>query len=297
MNDETTPVCDYEGSDYRERFWEGQGRNYEDSVERIALRHLLPPAGDTLIDLGAGFGRLASEYAGYQQVVLFDYSRSLLREAQQHYGEDSRFIFVAGNWYQMPFVAGLFAAMVQVRTLHHAADVPALFAELARIAKPEGSYVLEVANKRNLKAIARYVLRRQAWSPFAPEPEEFVELNFVFHPRWIDEQLAAAGFDPQEKRTVSHFRLGLIKRLLPTAILTAADRTLQPSGSWLQLTPSVFVRSAHPTSCEKAEPGMFFACPACRTPLPQREEDLLRCSGCGREWGVRDRLYDFKQPL
>lgn len=297
MNEETTPVCDYEGSDYRERFWEGQGRNYEDSVERIALRHLLPPAGDTLIDLGAGFGRLASEYAGYQHVVLFDYSRSLLREAQQHFGDDPRFIFVAGNWYQMPFVAGLFTAMVQVRTLHHAADVPALFAELARIAQPEGTYVLEFANKRNLKAIARYVLRRQQWSPFAPEPEEFVELNFVFHPRWIDRQLAVAGFDPQEKRTVSHFRLGLIKRLIPTGVLTAADRALQPSGSWLQFTPSVFVRSAHPTSGKRAAPGTFFTCPVCQYPLPQREEDFLRCSACGREWAVRDGIYDFKQPL
>jgi len=30
------PVCDYEGSDYRSRFWEGQGRDYEDQAERIA---------------------------------------------------------------------------------------------------------------------------------------------------------------------------------------------------------------------------------------------------------------------
>jgi hypothetical protein len=37
------PVCDYEGSDYRTRFWEGQGRDYEDQAERIALRRLMPP--------------------------------------------------------------------------------------------------------------------------------------------------------------------------------------------------------------------------------------------------------------
>lgn len=297
MNDEKTPVCDYEGSDYRERFWEGQSRDYEDRVERIALRHLLPPAGDTLIDLGAGFGRLAAEYAGYRRVVLFDYSRSLLREAQQHYGNDPRFIFVAGNWYQMPFVDGLFEAMVQVRTLHHAADVPALFGELARIARRDGAYVLEFANKRNLKAIARYGLRRQPWSPFAFEPVEFVELNFVFHPGWIDERLQEVGFVPQETRSVSHFRLGLVKRLIPTRVLTAADRALQPSGSWVQLTPSVFVRSAHPATGSTAEPGTFFACPECRTPLPPETEQSLRCPGCGRKWGLHEGLYDFKEPL
>ena len=67
------PVCDYEGSDYRARFWQNQGRDYEDGAERVALRRLMPPGGDTLLDVGAGFGRLANEYAGYRRVVLFDY--------------------------------------------------------------------------------------------------------------------------------------------------------------------------------------------------------------------------------
>ena len=34
------PVCDYEGSCYQTEFWEQGGREYEDRVERIALRHL-----------------------------------------------------------------------------------------------------------------------------------------------------------------------------------------------------------------------------------------------------------------
>jgi len=58
---ESTPVCDYEGSDYRARFWDNQGRDYEDQVERAALRRLMPPRGRTLIDIGAGFGRLHGE--------------------------------------------------------------------------------------------------------------------------------------------------------------------------------------------------------------------------------------------
>lgn len=297
------PVCDYEGSDYRTRFWEGQGRAYEDQVERIALRRLLPPAGETLIEIGAGFGRLADEYHGYRQVVLFDYSRSLLREAQAHLGDDSRFIYVAGNWYEMPFVDGLFQAMVQIRTLHHAADVPALFRELQRIARPEGGYVLEFANKRNLKAILRYLLKRQTWSPFSPEPVEFVELNFDFHPRWIRNQLAAAGFTPGETLTVSHFRLGVLKRLVPTRLLVALDSVVQRTGSRGQLSPSVFVRSTHPPHGPTARPGTFFACPRCKTPLsqvaprPAGEGGILSCPQCGEKWGVTGGLYDFKEPL
>lgn len=295
----TPPVCDYEGSDYRTRFWEGQGRDYEDQVERIALRRLMPPTGGTLIEIGAGFGRLADEYVGYQKVVLFDYSRSLLREAQAHLGDDPRFIYVAGNWYQMPFVANLFETMVQIRTLHHAADVPALLQQLARIARPNGRYILEFANKKNIKAMLRYAVRRQEWSPFTLEPIEFAELNFDFHPRWIRAQLETAAFQPGQMLTVSHYRFGPIKKAVPTGLLVSLDALAQKTGNWWQLSPSVFVDVKHPEKGEMADDGTFFACPHCRTALPAAHEGLLICnnSECQRQWRVENNLYDFKEPV
>lgn len=304
MTTETPPVCDYEGSDYRTRFWENQGRDYEDQVERIALRRLMPPTGRTLIEIGAGFGRLAQEYTGYERVVLFDYSRSLLREAQAMWGDDPRFIYVAGDWYQMPFVNGLFDTMVQIRTIHHAADVPALFAQLARIARPGGDYVLEFANKKNLKAMARYALRRQNWSPFTPEPIEFAALNFDFAPGWMKNELRTAGFIPGQTLAVSHFRVPLLKKTVPTSLLAGLDGLIQGTGRWWQLTPSMFVHSTHPpvsghTAVETAHNTAFFACPIDGTPLPHdfaAPQDLL-CPTCQKRWAYRDGLYDFKTPL
>jgi SAM-dependent methyltransferase len=296
---DTPPVCDYEGSDYRTRFWENQGRDYEDQVERVALRQMMPPSGDTLIEIGAGFGRLADEYEGYERVVLFDYSRSLLREAQAHLGDDPRFIYVAGNWYKMPFVEGLFDTIVQIRTLHHAADVPALFAQLARIAKPGGDYILEFANKHNLKAIVRYLARRQDWSPFSHEPVEFVELNFDFHPDWIRDRLQEAGFYPGQMRTVSHFRLGSLKDRLPTGLLVSADSMAQRTGNLWQLSPSVFLHNENPTWGVAAAVDTFFACPACGTPIDAAADSRLSCpnSECNLQWHVEDGLYDFKEPI
>lgn len=294
---EEPPVCDYEGSDYRTRFWENQGRDYEDRVERIALRRLMPARGTTLIEVGAGFGRLADEYRGYDKVVLLDYSRSLLREAQAHLGADPRFVYVAANWYKMPFVSGLFETIVQIRTLHHAADAPALFRELNRIARPGGQYILEFASKQHLKAILRYALRRQTWSPFEQEPVEFVPLNFDFHPAWIRRTLRAAGFHPGRTLTVSHFRLDPVKRLVPTGVLTALDSAAQFTGNWWQLTPSVFVHNAHPADGATAAAEHFFACPECGMPLGAPVDGALLCAGCGRRWRVTDGLYDFKEPL
>jgi SAM-dependent methyltransferase len=293
------PVCDYEGSDYRTRFWENQGRDYEDRVERIALRRLMPAFGDTLIDIGAGFGRLSDEYAGYERVVLFDYSRSLLREAQQRLGDDPRFIFVAGDWYRMPFVDGLFESLVQVRTIHHAADVPALFRQLARIARPDGHYVLEFASKHHLKSILRYWAGRQKWSPFQLEPVEFVALNFDFHPRWIRQELARAGFSPGRMLSVSHYRISLIKRIFPLEFLVRMDSMAQLTGDWWQLTPSVFVANENPAGKTPAESGAFFACPECQSTLGDPREGPLACPDprCGRHWRHEDGLYDFKEPL
>jgi hypothetical protein len=46
----------------------------------------------------------------------------------------------------------------------------------------------------NLKAILRYLLGKQTWSPFTLEPVEFVELNFDFHPKAIRKWLGGLGF-------------------------------------------------------------------------------------------------------
>ena len=39
-----------------------------------------------MAEIGAGFGRLADLYLGYEQIVLMDYSRTLLLDAVQRVG-------------------------------------------------------------------------------------------------------------------------------------------------------------------------------------------------------------------
>lgn len=290
-------ICDYEGSDYRTDFWEGQGREYEDLAERIALRRLLPPAGRRLLDIGAGFGRLAEFYHGYEQVVLLDYSRSMLRQAQARLGRDGRILYVAANCYALPFAADSFDAVIMVRVMHHVEEVPRLLAEVARVLIGGGSYVLEFASKRHLKAILRYLLRRQGWSPFDPAPYEFVAMNFDFHPAWMRERLAEAMFHVKRTRTVSHFRLPLLKRLVPAPILARLDGLCQPTGAWWQLTPSIFHHCILDKPPREASAELLFRCPACGGEELARKAGALACSGCGRRWPVEDGLYNFKTPL
>jgi SAM-dependent methyltransferase len=252
------------------------------------------------MDVGAGYGRLADLYGGHRHVVLLDYSRSLLANAHSRRGDDPRYLYVAGDFYRLPFVAGLFDTITQIRVIHHAVDVPAALAEVRRVTRPVGTYLLEFANKQNLKAIGRYLLQRQSWSPFSREPVEFVELNFDFHPAWMRRQLVASGFCPGRTLTVSHFRIELLKRLVPASWLVALDSWAQRTGRWWQLSPSVFLRSRATAAGPTAAEGAFFACPDCKTPLPtpadlwRPADQDLTCPSCHRAWSVRDGIYDFK---
>jgi hypothetical protein len=175
--------------------------------------------------------------------------------------------------------------------------VPALFAQLARIARPGAAYVLEFASKHNLKAMLRYWTGQQKWSPFSREPVEFVELNFDFHPQWIREKLAAAGFAPGQMLTVSHYRIPVLKKIVPTSALVAMDSAVQRTGAWWQVTPCVFVLNVGAQMGKTAVAGQFFACPQCLAPLGDVVDEALTCPGCGLRWPVKDGLYDFKEPL
>lgn len=288
-------ICDYEGSTYRTDFWEGQGRSYEDRVERIALRRLLPAQGRRLLEVGAGFGRLTHEYDGYEQVVLMDYSLSQLRYAQEQLGDSRRFIYVAADAYQLPFREGVFDGATIIRVIHHIADVPAVLRQVRRVMIPGGVFILEYANKRNLKALLRYARGQQRWDPNSLEPVEFVELNFDFHPDYMRAQLVGAGFALQRSIPVSFFRLAFLKNRLPTGLLAGLDGLLQLTG--LHYTPSIFTRSAavgHSPSNLNAP--SIFACPQCGADLTHREDTMI-CDSCGQRWAIRDGIHDFKAPL
>lgn len=297
-------ICDYEGSRYRSDFWEGQDREYEDRVERVAMQKLLPPHGNRLIEIGAGFGRLADLYQGYRQVILVDYARTQLEEARNYLGEDSRFIYVVADVYNVPFVDNLFDTLTMIRVMHHLADVPAALSELHRIIRPKGTAIIEYASKFHLKALLRWFLRRQEWNPFDHNPIEFVELNFDFHPVWMRQQFDQAGFIIQNIRTLSHYRLDLLKRLLPTSLLVTLDSWVQPTGNWWQLTPSIFLQ-AHVQKPEVPTPTGSFRCPRCHsqiTPsaavtLRRIKEEVLICPGCRSHWSLEGGIYDFKTPL
>jgi ubiquinone/menaquinone biosynthesis C-methylase UbiE len=294
MSSEPPPVCDYDGSDYQSAFWDKGGRDYEDQVEAVALERLLPKAGSLLLEVGAGAGRNTLRYQGFDRIVLLDYSITQLQQARVRLGTGRRFIYVAADVYRLPFVPGLFDAATMVRTLHHMSDAPAALAQVRQVLAPDATFILEYANKHNLKAITRYLLRRQPWNPFALEPVEFARLNFDFHPRTVRAWLEGNGFSIQRQLTVSHFRIGFLKRVVPLALLVKMDSAAQLTGNWWQLSPSVFVKTCAVGDTPVSEEGEFFRCPQCGSSHLDESPPGLICASCGREWPLRDGIYHFR---
>lgn len=296
----TPPVCNYEGSDYQQSFWEQGGRAYEDKAEAIALKRMLPKSGKLMLEVGAGAGRNTPRYAGFERIVVMDYSTTQLAQAQERLGKSDKYIYVAADVYRLPFHNGLFDGATMIRVLHHMADAPKALAQIQATLQPGATFILEFANKLNLKAILRYWLGRQPWSPFTLEPVEFVKLNFDFHPKAIRQWLGSLGFAIEKILTVSHFRLGLLKRLLPANLLAAMDALFQPTGALFQLTPSVFVKAVLPGSPNVDIPlGVIdlFKCPDCGSGNLQEKADHIACPSCKARWTVKDGIYDFREKI
>ena len=305
----TPPVCNYEGSDYQTSFWEQGGREYEDRAEAIALRRMLPQSGKLMLELGAGAGRNTPRYAGFEHIVVLDYSTTQLAQAQEKLGRSDpqgampKYIYVAADIYHLPFRDNQFDAATMIRTLHHMADAPKALSQVQNVIRPNAVFILEFANKLNLKSILRYWLGKQDWNPFTLEPVEFVKLNFDFHPKAISNWLGDLGFSIEKTLTVSHFRLGLLKRIIPANFLAALDGLFQPTGAFLQFTPSVFVkakvkkRNTARTNEIPVNVIELFKCPDCGSEKLEEKKDHLDCTNCKAQWAVRDGIYDFREKI
>ena len=285
-------IISYENSPWRMEFW--RGREYEDRAERIALKKLLPPRGARVVEIGAGFGRLAEFYSGYERVILLDYARTMLQDARARLQNDPRFIFVAADLYNLPLADSALDTVVTVRVLHHVADIPRAFAEIARVVRPQGAYVLEFANKRHLKARVRYALNPRASNPNSLDPYEFVKLNFNFHPRYISENLGANNLVTQDKLAVSTFRVPFLKRFIPSGILAALDGALQYPLSNLEIAPSIFL------CAQSAKPGApalnraLWRCVACGSNDITESPEAFMCGKCQRVYPIGDGIIEFK---
>ncbi|MBC7333232.1 MAG: class I SAM-dependent methyltransferase [Actinobacteria bacterium] len=344
----TVRKSDYESYDYRE-FWREDKRAYEDTSERIALRKLLGDIreGNKLfLDLGCGYGRLFDEYKSFRNILLVDYSVRNLRNAKQRIEEmlksfqekpsssspspspspfsSSSIFFLSADATNLPLKPSCADVVLTVRVVHHLDNLDKYFDEVKRVLKDGGIFILEFANKRNLKNILRFFMRRMDGSPFSLFPLKVGETILNYHPDYVIGLLTSKGFGIDKRISVSNFRLEFLKKYLNLKTLLLFENWFQRLFSWTLLGPSIFLKCTLSkdfsegcikgrTSPKKAlfsTEGKGFRrglsitfediledilqCPYCKKDEFFFRKDEIVCNGCKKSFLARNGILVFK---
>ena len=185
----------------------------------------------------------------------------MIEAAREQVGTDPRFTIVQADATQLPVASGSMDVVVAVRLILHVRNPEVVFAEVARVLRPGGLFVLEFPNRRHLLARLRYLARRQDWSPDEADPHEYREGHFSHQPATVVRQLRRAGLAPTSRRAVSLFRSARLKSLVPARHLARIEAPLQAPLGRLAPSPSVYIasrkvgRATPPQPGPEAEPG------------------------------------------
>lgn len=226
------------------------GREYEHAAEEMAIKRLLKGMHFTnAVDVGGGYGRLSKFLTNYtDKVTLAEPSQQQLDIAkiylQDSPGVERKLLQAAAL--KMP--AGSADLALMVRVLHHLPDPAAEFAEIARVLKPGGTFILEFANDAHFLNRVRYGVRgkRVPKSPVDIRSEankKAGEVAFVnHHPKTIIKTLQDAGFEVETALSGSNLRSPRLKKILGKNILLGLEKGMQPLLAPLYFGPSIWLR-------------------------------------------------------
>ena len=242
-------ISDYNGYDYKKEFWENVDREYEDQADRMAIRKLLPKRMEKFADIGGGYGRLANEYLKRaRKIYLFDYSKTELEQAKEIYGD--KIETKAGDIYDLPFKDDELDGLMMVRVTHHLKDMKKAMAELYRVLKPGGVAVIEVANKRTLPKMARFLTGRSKVNPFDKKVANYKEISkdgfYNYHPKYVEEIFETTGFKCERVLSVSNFRSKALKKMIGTDRLVKMEDTAQKALAPIRFAPSIYYKLRKP---------------------------------------------------
>jgi trans-aconitate methyltransferase len=160
---------------------------------RVADR-LAPAAGERILDIGCGTGRLTSDVARHVTdlfLVGLDRSTAMLREATRHGGGAAG--FVQGDAAALPFTEA-FDAVFSTATFHWVPDHDRLFREIHRVLRPGGRLVSQAGGGPNLATLRQRSNTLQQEAAFAHHFREWVEPWTYAGVEETRARLAAAGF-------------------------------------------------------------------------------------------------------
>jgi len=230
------------------------GREYEHKSEEFAIKTLLLKISKikTILDLGAGYGRLTPSYSfRAKKIILADPSAKLLSIARETFKNDPRikYLHLSLNNLLAKIRRESVDLAIMIRVIHHIEDIPLTFKIVNRCLKPNGYFILEYANKSHIKATFEQMLKGDVTFLLDIFPKEIginrkkkKRLPFKnYHPDDISHELCSSGFDIIEKLSVSNIRSPFLKRILSLDLCLSLEKSLQKPLSHLNIGPSIFL--------------------------------------------------------
>lgn len=242
----------YDTYDYR-AYW--KGRDYEHDCEAHAINTLLEKIHvQTLMDVGAGFGRLVPYYKKHtKKIILAEPSGELLKIAKDSYkkmGKTIEYIHSPVETLSKKVKPHSVDAIVMVRVMHHLKSPTEVMSLFSKTLKKDGYLLLEFANKIHIKALVKNICRGDFAFPLDLTPNDIRGVEnkkknsisfYNHHPETIFTSLKKEGFHIIETRSVSNIRSGLAKKYLPQSLLLFIERILQKPLAKVYFGPSLFI--------------------------------------------------------
>lgn len=231
------------------------GRDYEHKSEVLALRTFLQKIKkiNTILEIGAGFGRLVPSYAfRAKKIILSDPSSRTLKSAREAFSEKKNIKYIHSSLENLPskIRPSSVNLIIMVRVMHHIIDVDNAFKIIYKMLAPGGYFIFEFANKRHIKATLKEIVHGNfsfltdlaTTDIRSAKSIKRGTLPFLnYHPNKIREILEQYDFETIEKRSVSNIRSQFLKNILSTEILVAISGFLQKPLSYMDFGPSIFI--------------------------------------------------------
>jgi ubiquinone/menaquinone biosynthesis C-methylase UbiE len=283
----------YEGITYQD-YWCSKDTANSNTLEHAIIRELLPPHGSLLLDLGCGYGRIADCYLDhFENVVMFDGSRSLLEGAQKATCGKAHYVW--GDINHLPFRSSVFDCVIMVRVFQHLDDSRGCMQSVSRILCQDGYFIFNYWNNRNVRRILKYILGMIRQNPFTTEPVQLEANLYHHHPNYISGLLSAADFE-----ILTYRGAGVFNRMVAAAGFFAdfipAGISLAPFLGRFFLAPWIFCQARlkkddRPQSVSRQVSWLI--CPCCGLELVSSTNGF-ECRGCGRSYPVKDGIVDMR---
>ncbi len=224
------------------------GREYEHAAEEMAIKRLLKGQRfKNAVDVGGGYGRLSRLLTNFaDKVTLAEPSQQQLDIAKIYLKDIPSIEQKLLQASDLKMTSASVDLVLVVRVLHHLPDPAAELAEIARVLKPGGTFVLEFANDAHFLNRIRYGIRGKT-VPKTPvdisSPLNKGKIPFVnHHPKMIIKMLRDAGFEVQTVLSGSNLRSPALKKVLGKNILLNLEKVMQPLLAPIYFGPSIWLK-------------------------------------------------------